>query len=43
MNIETLKERYEMGRISIPMLKIYVKKGIISKEQFQEITKEEYE
>lgn len=39
---ETLKERYDQGRITKQMLKIYVKKGIITRIQYHEITNEEY-
>ena len=39
---EKLKERYEQGRITIAMLRVYVRKGVITKEQFTEITGEEY-
>lgn len=39
---ETLKERYKSGRITKAMLKIYVKKGVITHEQYQEITGEPY-
>ena len=42
MTFEKLKARYEAGRITIAMLKIYVKKGIITPEQFSIITGEEY-
>lgn len=37
MNIETLKERWAQGRISEAMLKIYVRKGVITNEQMEEI------
>lgn len=40
---DTLKERYETGRITKAMLKIYVKKGVITHEQYEEITGEPYE
>lgn len=39
---ETLKERYEQGRITKAMLKIYTKKGVITKLQYKEITGEDY-
>lgn len=39
---ETLKERYEHGRITKSMLKIYVKKGVITPAQYKEITGEDY-
>lgn len=37
MNIETLKERWVHGRISEAMLKIYVRKGVITEEKRNEI------
>ena len=37
MNYETLYERYQQGRISKSMLKIYIKKGIITEEEYQSI------
>lgn len=40
---DILKERYENGRITKAMLKIYVKKGVITHEQYEEITGESYE
>lgn len=39
---EKLKERYDQGRITKAMLRVYVKKGQISPEQYYEITKEQY-
>ena len=36
-SFETLKERYEEGRISKALLLIYVKKGIITMEEYYEI------
>lgn len=36
-SFETLKERYQQGRISQTMLLIYVKKGVITQEQYEEI------
>lgn len=39
---EMLKQRYEQGRISIQMLRVYVKTGSITPEQFKEITGEDY-
>ena len=35
MNYETLLERYHQGRITKTMLKIYVKKGIITQEEYE--------
>ena len=37
MNYEALYERYQQGRISKSMLKIYVKKGIITQEEYESI------
>ena len=37
ITFEALKERYEAGRISVAMLRIYVRKGIITQAQFEEI------
>lgn len=37
-----LKERYDQGRISISMLRKYVKGGRITEEEFTEITGEQY-
>lgn len=39
---ETLKQRYEQGRITKAMLKIYVRKGAITPAQYKEITGEDY-
>ena len=43
MNYNTLLERYRTGRITIPLLKMYVKKGIITQEQFETIISENEE
>lgn len=42
MNFETIKKNYEKGLWSAPMVKMAVKKGIITKEQYTEITGKEY-
>lgn len=39
---EKLKKRYDEGRISIAMLRIYVRKGQITPGEFELITGEEY-
>lgn len=39
---ETLKKRWEQGRISEKMLRVYVKTGQITEEEFKEITGIEY-
>ena len=35
MSIETLAERYATGRISLAMLQVYVKKGVITMAEFE--------
>jgi hypothetical protein len=42
MNFEIIKKNYEKGLWTILMVKMAVKKGVITKAQFQEITGEEY-
>lgn len=42
MNFETVKMRYQQGLWSKPMVKMAVKKGVITKEQYKEITGEDY-
>ena len=42
MDFERVKLRYEQGLWSKPMVKMAVKKGVITKEQYKEITGEEY-
>lgn len=42
MNYERIKYYYEAGLWSKPMVKMAVRKGIITKEQYQEITGEDY-
>jgi uncharacterized XkdX family phage protein len=37
---EILKQRYEQGRITKAMLKIYVRKGVITQEEYNEIVGE---
>lgn len=37
MSYEVLLQRYQTGRISEAMLAIYVKKGVITQEQYEEI------
>lgn len=37
MTYEILFERYQQGRISKAMLKIYVKKGVITQEEYDSI------
>lgn len=42
MNFETIKKNYERGLWSAQMVKMAVKKGVITKEQYTEITGKEY-
>lgn len=41
-NKEKLTERWNQGRISEAMLRVYVRKGILSKADFEEITGKKY-
>lgn len=42
MNYQIIKKNYDKGLWSKVMVKMAVKKGVITKEQFEEITKEKY-
>lgn len=42
MSYERIKFYYESGLWSKPMVKMAVRKGIITNEQYQEITGDEY-
>lgn len=42
MTKEILVKRWETGRISESMLRIYVRKGVITAADFEEITGKEY-
>ena len=42
MNFEMIKRNYEKGLWNKQMVKTAVKKGVITKEQYQEITSEIY-
>lgn len=42
MSFEMIKRNYDKKLWNIAMVKVAVKKGIITKEQFKEITGEEY-
>lgn len=42
MNYQTIKSNYERGLWNIMMVKMAVKKGVITKEQFKEITGKQY-
>lgn len=42
MNFETVKKNYERKLWSKAMVKMAVRKGVITKEEYKEITGEEY-
>lgn len=42
MNYKTIKRNYERKLWSKTMVKVAVRKGIITKEEYKEITKEDY-
>lgn len=42
MNFETVKRNYDKGLWNAVMVKMAVKKGVITKEQYKEITGKEY-
>ena len=42
MNFKMIKNNFDKGLWSVAMVKVAVKKGVITKEQFKEITGEEY-
>lgn len=42
MNYETIKKNFERGLWSASMVKMAVRKGIITKEQYKEITGKDY-
>lgn len=42
MSFERVKYNYDAGLWSKPMVRMAVRKGIITKEQFQEIVGEKY-
>lgn len=42
MSFEKIKYNYEAGLWSLPMVRVAVKKGVITKEQFKEITGIDY-
>lgn len=42
MNFETIKKNYEKGLWSAPMVKMAVRKGVITREQYTQITGKEY-
>lgn len=42
MNYQTIKKNFDKGLWSAPMVKMAVRKGIITKEQYTEITGKQY-
>ena len=42
MNYETIKKNFERGLWNVAMVRMAVRKGVITKEQFKEITGKEY-
>ena len=42
MNFETVKKNYDKGLWSLALVKMAVRKGIITKAQYKEITGKEY-
>ena len=42
MNYETIKKNFERGLWNVAMVKMAVRKGVITKEQFKEITGKNY-
>ena len=42
MNFETIKRNYERGLWNAAMVKMAVRKGVITKEQYKQITGQEY-
>lgn len=42
MNFETIKRNYEKGLWSLALVKMAVRKGLITKEQYTEITGKAY-
>ena len=42
MSYERIKYYFEAGLWNIPMVKMAVRKGVITKEQFKDITGQEY-
>lgn len=42
MNFETIKKNYEKGLWSAPMVKMAVRKGVITRDQYTQITGKEY-
>ena len=42
MNYETVKKNFERGLWNVAMVRVAVRKGVITKEQFKEITGKDY-
>ena len=42
MNYETVKKNFERGLWNVTMVRMAVRKGVITKHQFKEITGKEY-
>ena len=42
MNYETVKKNFERGLWNVTMVRMAVRKGVITKQQFKEITGKEY-
>ena len=42
MNFQTIKRNYDRGLWSAAMVKMAVRKGVITREQYKEITGREY-
>ena len=42
MNYKMIKRNFEKGLWSVQMVKTAVKKGVITKEEFKEITNQDY-
>ena len=42
MNHETIKRNYEKGLWSLALVKMAVRKGLITKEEYKEITGKDY-
>lgn len=42
MNYETIKKNFERGLWNVAMVRMAVRKGVITKEQFKEITEKDY-
>lgn len=42
MNFETIKRNFDRGLWNVAMVRMAVKKGVITAEQFEEITGEKY-